>query len=124
MCALTEVRVLLAFQDLVKEGSGSLVPLEQHCCWRDIPVVPQKGDSTVQFLNKVVDEVVHDRCPWSRQCRAVAFTDKVVDILVLAFRTLEVPQNQSSTGLNDNFEAKWVLFWRILRQISDSPKRG
>ena len=47
---------------------------------RDIPVVPQKGDSTVQSLNKVVDAVVYDSCPWYRQCRAVAFTDKVVDI--------------------------------------------
>ena len=43
-------------------------------------------------------------------CAAVAFTDKVVDIPVLAFRTVEVPQIQSSTGLNDNFEAKWVFF--------------
>ena len=46
----------------------------------DLPVLPQKRDSTVQFLNKVVDAVVHDSCPWSRQCRAVAFIDKVVDI--------------------------------------------
>ena len=34
----------------------------------DIPVVPQKGDSTVQSLNKVVAVVVYDSCPWSRQC--------------------------------------------------------
>ena len=37
----------------------------------DIPVVPQKGDSTVQSLNKVVDAVVYDSCLWSRQCSCV-----------------------------------------------------
>ena len=48
----------------------------------DNPVVP-----TVHSLNKVVDAVVYDSCPWFRQCRAVAFPDKVVDIPVLALRT-------------------------------------
>ena len=33
----------------------------------DIPVVPQKGDSTVQSLYKVVDTVAYDSCPWFRQ---------------------------------------------------------
>ena len=51
----------------------------------------------MQSLNKVVDAVVYDSCPWFRQCWAVAFTDKVVDIPVLALRTVEVPQIQSST---------------------------
>ena len=78
----------------------------------------------MQSLNKVVDAVVHDCCPWSRQCRAVAFTDKVVDIPVLVFRTVEVPQIQSSTELNGNFEAKRVLFRHILRCFSGSPGRG
>ena len=31
----------------------------------DIPVVPQKGDSTVQSLNKVVAVVEYDSCPLS-----------------------------------------------------------
>ena len=43
------------------------------------------GDSTVQSLNKVVAVVVYDSCPWLDSA-AVAFTDKVVDIPVLAFR--------------------------------------
>ena len=37
----------------------------------DIPVVPQKGESTVQSFNKVVDAVVYDSCLWSRQCSCV-----------------------------------------------------
>ena len=37
---------------------------------------------------------------------------------------MEVPQIQSSTELNDNFEAKRVLFWRMLRHFSDSPESG
>ena len=53
----------------------------------DIPVVPQKGDSTLQSLNKVVYAVVHDKCQWCRQCRAFAFTDEVVDIPVLVLRS-------------------------------------
>ena len=77
----------------------------------DIPVVP-----TVQSLNKVVDTVVYDSCPSFRQCRAFAFTDKVVDIPVLALRTVEVPQIQSSTELNDDLEAGLTYF-------SDSPER-
>ena len=31
----------------------------------DIPIEPQKGDSTAQSLNKVVDAVVYESCPWS-----------------------------------------------------------
>ena len=69
----------------------------------------------MQFLNKVVDAVVYDSCPWSRQCSAVAFTDKVVDIPVLALRTVELPQIQSSTKLNDKLEGVWPIF-------SDSPR--
>ena len=83
--------------------------------------MPQKEDSTVHSLNKVVDAVVYDRCPWSRQCCTVAFTERVVDIPGLAFRTVDVPQIQSSTELNDNFEAKWVLFRRILRHFRTPP---
>ena len=49
---------------------------------------------------------------------------QVVDIPVLAFRTVEVPQIRSSTELNDNFEAKCVLFRCILRIFSDSPERS
>ena len=78
--------------------------------------MPQKGASTVLSLNKVVDAVVYDSCP----CRAVAFTDKVVDIPVLVFRS----GIQSSTALNDNFEAKRVLCRLILRHFSDSPESG
>ena len=34
----------------------------------DIPVVPQKGDSTVRSLYKVVDAGCVRQGPWSRQC--------------------------------------------------------
>ena len=74
----------------------------------DIPVV-----LTVQFLNKVVAVVVYDRCPWfdsadfvHRQGRRHPW-----------FRTVAVPQIQSSTELNDVFEA-------VLAYFSDSPARG
>ena len=76
--------------------------------------MPQKGDSTVQSLNKVVAVVVYDSCPLSRRA-AVAFTDKVVDIP--GSEQWKVPQIQSSTELNDDFEAG-------LAHFSDSPERG
>ena len=71
-----------------------------------IPVVPQKGDPTVHSLNKVVAVVVYDSCPCSRQCWSTS-----------QFRTVEVPQIQSSTEFNDDFEA-------VLANFSDSPERG
>ena len=52
----------------------------------DIPVVLQKRDSTVQSLNKVVDAGVYS-VAHAPDSAAVAFTDKVVDISVLAFRS-------------------------------------
>ena len=90
----------------------------------DIPVVPLKGDSTVQFLNKVVDTVVYDSCPWFRQCRAVSFTDKVVDIPVLALKTVEVPQIQSSTELNDDLEAGLAHFFGLTQEGWSPGVRG
>ena len=75
----------------------------------DIPVMP-----TVQFLNKDVDMVlrqlptvqtVQSSCV-HRQGRRHPY-----------FRTVEVPQIQSSTELNDDLEAG-------LAHFSDSPARG
>ena len=71
-----------------------------------------------------VDAVVHDSCPWSRQCGAVAFTDKVVDIPVLALRIVEVPQIQSSTELNDNLEAHFAPFFGLTRKGLSPGVRG
>ena len=74
----------------------------------DIPVM-----LTVQFLNKVVDTVAYDSCPWTvlsscvhRQGRRHPW-----------FRTVEVPQIHSSTVLNDDLES-------CLAYFSDSPERG
>ena len=46
--------------------------------------MPQKRDSTVQSLNKVVDAGCARQLPMVQTVLAVAFTDKVVDIPVLA----------------------------------------
>ena len=74
----------------------------------DIPVVP-----TVQFLNKVVDMVLYDSCPWLGQSSCVHRQGRRHPW----FRTVEVPQIQSSSELNDDLEAIWAHF-------SDSPERG
>ena len=74
----------------------------------DIPVV-----LTVQFLNKVVDMVMYDRCPWFDSAEFVHRQGRRHPW----FRTVEVPQIQSSTELNDNLEAG-------LAHFSDSPERG
>ena len=47
--------------------------------------MPQNGDSTVQFLNKVVDAGCARQLPMVQTCSCVL--DKVVDIPVLALRT-------------------------------------
>ena len=74
----------------------------------DIPVV-----LTVQFLNKVVAVVVYDWCPWSDSAEFVHRQGRRHPW----FRTSAVPQIQSSTELNDVFEA-------VLAYFSDSPARG
>ena len=93
-----------------------LVPPVQSCVSRaiqfdrvpDIPVMP-----TVQFLNKVVDMVLHDSCPWFGQSSCVHQQSRRHPF----FRTVEVPQIQSSTELNVDLEAG-------LAHFSDSPERG
>ena len=79
--------------------------------------MPQKGDSTVQSLNKL-----------TLLCTTVAHGPDSVEQLRSPTRSstseVEVPQIQSSTELNDNFEAKGMLFRRILSHFSDSPERG
>ena len=85
----------------------------------DIPVVPQKEDSTVQSLNKVVAVVVHDNYPWSRQCSCVHRQGRRHPC---SWSDVEMPQIQSSTELNDKLEAKWVLFWRICAIFRTPPK--
>ena len=74
----------------------------------DIPVM-----LTVQFLNKVVDMVMYDRCPWFDSAEFVHRQGRRHPW----FRTVAVPQIQSSTELNDVFEA-------VLAYFSDSPARG
>ena len=44
--------------------------------------------------------------------------------LFSVFGTVEVPQIQSSTVLNDDFEGKWVLFRRIFRIFQTLTERG
>ena len=58
--------------------------------------------ATVQFLKKVVDAVVHDSCPWSRQCSCVH--KKRSSTSLFSRSEQEVPQIQSSTELNDDLE--------------------
>ena len=93
-----------------------LVPAVQSYVFRaiqsdrvpDIPVM-----LTVQFLNKVVDMVMYDRCPWFDSAEFVHRQGRRHPW----FRTVAVPQIQSSTELNDVFEA-------VLAYFSDSPARG
>ena len=73
---------------------------------------------TVQFLNKVVDMVVYDSCPWSRQCRAVAFTDKVVDIPVLEqWKCLRFSHRQSLMTIwsGEGFFGAFCAIFALLR---------
>ena len=68
---------------------------------------------TVQFLNKVVDMVVYDSCPWFDSAEQLCSPTRSS---TSSFRTVEVPQIQSSTELNDDFEAG-------LAHFSDSHER-
>ena len=90
-----------------------------------VRATPQELVQNRSFVHQITDEIgdgvfgcrcgcpcdhAVPQCLWSRQCRAKTFTNKVVDIPILVFRTVEVPQIQSSTELNDNFEAERVIF--------------
>ena len=86
----------------------------------DIPVVPQKGDSTVQFLSWLLTLVVHDSCPWLRQCSCVHRQGRRHPW----FKTVEVPQIQSSTELNDDFEAGLAHFSDSSRKMLSPGVRG
>ena len=88
----------------------------------DIPVMPQKGDATVQSLIKVVAVVVYDSCPWSRRA-AVLFTDMVVDIPVRGQprRCLRFSNRQSSMTI---LRRNGCFFGACCAIFSDSPERG
>ena len=75
----------------------------------DIPVMP-----TVQFLNMVVDMVLR-QLPTVQSVQSSCVHQQ--GRRHLCFRTVEVPQIQSSTELIDDLEV-------CLAYFSDSPERG
>ena len=76
-----------------------------------VPDIPVR--LTVQFLNKVADMVVCDSCCVHRQGRRHPW-----------FRTVEVPQIQSSTELNDDFETGLAHFFGLSRKVLSPGLRG
>ena len=87
----------------------------------DIPVVPQKGDSTVQSLNKVVDAVVYDICPWSRQCCSCVHRQgrRHPCFRLQKWRCLRFSHRQSSMTIPRRkgcfFGAFCAIFWTLPR---------
>ena len=69
----------------------------------DLPVVPQKRDSTVQFLNKVVDACCAQQLPMVQTVLPLRSSTRSLTSL-FSRREQEVPQIQSSTEFNDNLE--------------------
>ena len=82
----------------------------------DIPVVPQKGDSTVQSLNKVVNVGCARQLPMVQTVLQLRSPTRSSTSL-FSRSEQDVPQIQSSTELNDNLEQGWGFFRRILRHF-------
>ena len=68
----------------------------------DLPVVPQKRDSTVQFLNKVVDAGCARQLPMVQTVQLRSPTRSSTSLFSRS--EAEVPQIQSSTEFYDNLE--------------------
>ena len=75
----------------------------------DIPVVPQKGDSTVQSLNKVVDAGCARQLPMVQTVLQLRSPTRSSTSL-FSRSEQEVPQIQSSTELNDDLERFGCFF--------------
>ena len=75
----------------------------------DIPVVPQKGDSTVQSLNKVVDAGCARQLPVVQTVLQLRSPTRSSTSL-FSRSEQEVPQIQSSTELNDDLEQFGCFF--------------
>ena len=69
----------------------------------DLPVVPQKRVSTVQFLNKVVDACCAQQLPMVQTVLPLRSSTRSLTSL-FSRGEQEVPQIQSSTEFNDNLE--------------------
>ena len=69
----------------------------------DLPVVPQKRDSTVQFLNKVVDACCAQQLPMVQTVLPLRSSTRSLTSL-FSRGEQEAPQIQSSTEFNDNLE--------------------
>ena len=82
----------------------------------DIPVVPQKGYSTVQFLNKVVD------AGCARQLPMVQTVQLRSPTTLFSLSEQEVPQIQSSTEFNDNLEQGLGFFGAFCAIFRTLPK--
>ena len=76
----------------------------------DIPVVPQKVDSTAQSLNKVVDAGCAGQLPMVQTVLQLRSPTRSSTSL-FSRPEQEVPQIQSSTEFNDNLEAGLAHFF-------------
>ena len=88
----------------------------------DIPVVPQKGDSAVQSLNKVVDAGCARQLPVVQTVLQLRSPTRSSTSL-FSRSEQEVPQIQSSTELNDDLQRFGFLFVALCA-IFRIPPRG
>ena len=83
----------------------------------DLPVVPQKGDSTVQSLIKVVDAVVYDSCPWSRQCTEQLRSPIRSSTSLFSLSEQEVPQIEAMDEPGEGVFALFPIFKKVRHNL-------